>query len=130
MNMNPKSKSKGWTRFFAGLFTGIALTIAALVLGGIYFMRNPELITKQIHQRGSRVISHTMQSLPKEYLADKQDEVIELVNAFVRAYSEDRITFADMDRISQKAFTAAADSRITPREADEFMVLVREIVNR
>ncbi len=130
MNKTRQKKSKKGIYFFSGFFSGIIFIAIIAAAGGLYLMRNPELIKKQVYHSGGRIISRSMQSLPKDYLNEKQDEIIDLANQFIRAYSSDKLTSHDMDNISQAVFTAAADQKITPREADQLMALVKEVVNR
>jgi hypothetical protein len=110
--------------FFIGFLLGIG--VSAMVLIGItkYFLNHPqEIAIKAARSLGNRLVSKTIQSIPREHIRNKQDEISEVAQRMVRAYSEDRFSPEEIEDLTQRVFTAIADQSITQQEIDDFLDL-------
>lgn len=120
---NQRGFSKGGS-FFIGFFVGIL--VSALVVVGLagYFIKHPKtLIEKAADVAVDRVVERAVQSVPKDFIAKRQEAIANSAHRLAQAYSQNRITPAEMNLLVKKMFAAVADQKITPAEIDEILQL-------
>jgi len=118
------SFSKGRT-FLIGFLVG--LLVSAFIVIGLagYIIRYPQKVfVKAVDLGMNRVVEKTVQSIPKDYISERQEDIAASAQRFTRAFSKNRISPADMRFLSSKFFTVVADQKITSDEIDEFLRLI------
>ena len=111
--------------FFIGFFVGIL--VSALVVVGLagYLIRHPKtLIEKAADVAVDRIVERAVQSVPKDFIAKRQEAIANSAHRLAQAYSENRITPAEMNLLAKKMFAAVADQKITPGEIDEILQFI------
>jgi hypothetical protein len=108
--------------FAIGFFSGVLLTllIAAGVIG--YAMKHPQQVLVKVADYGVRqTIQKTAQSMPKDYIGQRQNDIARSAQQFASAFSENRITQNEMGLIGKQFFVVMADQKITPDEIDHLL---------
>lgn len=123
-------QKKSGSHFFAGVFTGLLLSAVLAAAGGYYLYKNPQRVTQVVVKEANHAVRRTMESMPKDYLAQREAEISALFSHFVRAYSMGKITAEGMDAMTQSAFQAASDQVVTPAEIDELLAQMRRILKQ
>ena len=122
--------SKGGT-FLVGFLVGMLVSVLIVVGLAGYFIRHPQkIIEKAVDVGMSRVVEQAVQSIPKDYMARRQKDISESVRQLTQAFSEDRISSADIQKLSKKVLTAVADRKVTPEEIDELIGLIDQFTRR
>jgi hypothetical protein len=119
-----RRSSKAGT-FFIGFLVGILVSAAiVLVLAG-YFIKHPKsIIDKAADVAVERVVEKTVQSVPKDYIGRQQEEIANTARRFADAFSQNRITPAQMNMLAKKMLAVIADQKITQNEIDEILRLM------
>ncbi|MCK5148390.1 hypothetical protein KAR48_16660 [bacterium] len=115
-------------KFFAGFFIGIMLCVILAAAGGLYLYKNPQKVARVAVREANNVVRRTMDSMPKNYLAQREVEISQLFSRFVSAYSQGRLSADAMDQLMQAGFGIAADQQVTPQEIDAMMIKMRQIL--
>ena len=118
-------RSGGAGRFFAGFFTGLIFAAALAVAGGVYLVKHPKAVSQVVAKQANQVVRKTLDSVPKDLLAQRQAEISELFSRFVKAYSAGRVSAQTLEQLSQSAFAAAADQKVTAVEIDDLLDQLR-----
>jgi|GEM_PF-1712323 len=123
-------QKKSGRAFGAGLLTGLMLSAVVGAAGAYYLYKHPQRVSQVVVKEANRAVRHTMESMPKEYLARREAEISALFSRFVRAYSQGAIPAEGMDTMTQSAFQAAADQVVTPAEIDGLLAQMRRILEQ
>ena len=120
-----ESRRWRWGTFFWGFFLGIVFVCLVAGAGVLYVLKNPGSLVAGAAELGfSGAVEKTVQSIPKQYVADHQGEINEAVDQFIRAYASDRISSEEIHVLSRRIMDAISDQQITPSEIDELLRLV------
>lgn len=123
--MDRIKEKKGFSRggmFTIGFLLGILSTL--LILAGIagYAMKHPQQILVKVADYGVRkTIQKTTQSMPRDYIGQRQNDIARSAQQFAQAFSENRITQHEMALIGRQFFVVMADQKITPDEIDHLL---------
>jgi hypothetical protein len=119
-----RSFSRGGT-FLVGFFVGVLCSAFVVVGLAGYFIRYPQkIIVKAVDLGMNRVVEKTVQSIPRDFVSERQEEITASAQQFAQAFTQNRISQADMNVIAKKFFSVIADQKITPEEIDEILQLV------
>ena len=124
-----RKKSSGTGIFILGFLSGIL--VSGIIIIGVagYFLRNPQrMLSKAVDIGLNRVVEQTIQSIPKEYVARKQQELVDTAARFTEAFSQNRISNTEMDQLSQMVIQTVIDRQVTAEEIDELLEAVNRIV--
>jgi hypothetical protein len=117
-----KKKFSRGGMFAIGFSSGVlfALLVAAGVAG--YAMKHPQQVLVKVADYGVRqTIQKTAQSMPKDYIGQRQEDIARSAQEFARAFSENRFTQHEMGLIGKQFFVVMADQKITPDEIDHLL---------
>jgi hypothetical protein len=110
------------SKFLIGFVSGMLFTVLLVVASVFYLIKNPQKVMNKAFDMGvRRAVVQTLRSIPRDYIHMNKDEMVESVNHFLQAYSEGRLSSQELQDITQKAFAAIADQKITPEEIDEIL---------
>jgi hypothetical protein len=124
-----RKKSSGAGIFILGFLSGILVSGIIIISVAGYFLRNPQrMLSKAVDIGLNRVVEQTIQSIPKEYVARKQQELVDTAARFAEAFSQNRISNAEVDRLSQMVIQTVIDRQVTAEEIDELLEAVNRIV--
>ena len=122
MNRRNERKSSKKGVFFAGVFTGLFAAALVVIIGVFYILKNPQKVMNKAFDMGVRqAVVQTMRSVPRDYISLRKDDMVESVNRFLQAYSQGLLSPQELQGLTQKAFAATADQKITPEEIDEIL---------
>ena len=122
MNRRNERKSSKRGIFFAGVITGLCAAALFVIIGVFYILKNPQKVMDKAFDMGVRqAVVQTMRSVPRDYIAQRKDDMVESVNRFLQAYSQGLLSPQELQGLTQKAFAATADQKITPEEIDEIL---------
>jgi len=108
--------------FFIGFFLGALVTVLVLVGLAGYVIRHPNVVMNKAMDIGiNRVVNKTIQSAPQEYIGQRQDDIANTAQKLAQAYSQNRISPAEMDGLARKMFAVMADQQITQKEIDDLL---------
>lgn len=129
-------KGRVFSAFLAGFFT-------ALILAGVsgfflvqYAMRHPQDVADRAARMGMvrtvektvvRTVTRTVHSIPRDEVARRQERIDRTVQNLTRAFTENRLSYEDIQILGDRAFGAAADQKITPQEIDELLDLAERM---
>jgi len=117
--------------YFSGFFSGIIVAVIIGLASGLYLLKNPPVAVMKVANAGvSRVIRKVNASMPKAYMAKNQNEISDLLSRFVKAYANGKISPEDMDILTQKAFEASADQKITEQEIRQMLDLIKKYASQ
>ena len=121
-----RRSSKAGT-FFIGFFVGmLASAIVVIVLAG-YFLKHPRIIIdKAADLAVERVVEKTVETVPKDYIGRQQEEIADSARRFADAFSQNRITPAQMNILAKKILAVIADQNITQTEIDEILRMMNK----
>ena len=126
----PQNRSRVGS-FLGGMVTGIFLMVVIFGAGILYLVRNPRLIVEKAVDMGmDRVVTRTLESLPREHIRTRENEIADLAQRVVRAYSQNRISPEDLDTFTQRAFSIVSDQKVTSAEVDEMIALAEKMAGR
>lgn len=119
-----KKVSRGkW--FLLGALTGLIGAVLLALAAGLYAVKNPGIILNGVAGRSvEKVVSATLQSIPRETIKENHEEIVEAVRQLSYAYAEDRLPSDTFRDLSSKTFAIVADRQVTPKEIDD---LIRSI---
>lgn len=113
--------------FFIGFFLGTIVTVLVLIGLAGYMIRHPKVVMNKAVDLGlNQVVNKTIQTAPQAYIGERQDDIAITAQRLAKAYSENRISSAELDRLARKMFAAMADQQITQKEIDDLL----ETMNR
>lgn len=128
-----RRKQRGFSRggtFFVGFFVGVLFSAFVVVGLAGYFIRYPQkIIVKAVDLGMNRVVEKTVESIPRDFVSERQEEITESAQRFAQAFTQNRISQADMNVLARKFFSVIADQKITPEEIDEILRLVNRYSN-
>jgi len=122
--------------FILGFFFGILMSAAIAFFMVRYTIQNPQVVTSRIRDLGvnkvvekavEKSVQKTVMAIPQNVVAVRQDDINHTVQNLTQAYSENRITPADMQLIAGKFFGMMADQKITPQEMDALLNFINQI---
>jgi len=117
-----KSKIK---MFVAGFFVGMLVSI--LVMAGFvqFVLRHPNrVLVKAVDMGMNRVVEKTVNSIPRNYIGQRQEDIARSARTLASAYSEDKITPAEMNLLAKQMFSAIADQQLTMEEIDQMLQMI------
>ena len=76
----------------------------------------------------SRVVERTIQSIPRAFVAERQDEIALTVRRLTTAYEENRLSSPDIRAMTKKVGEIVADQEVTPAEIDDFIRYVASLL--
>jgi|GEM_PF-1144943 len=129
-------QSSGFGKFWAGLAAGILISIAAGLIVLLSVMKNPRMLLKAAQKFGLeqaventaiRAASQTLQTIPKEYVALRQEVIGTTVRKLTDAYSDNKLSDQDISRLTGSFYESIADQDVSPEEIDRFLKLVDEV---
>ena len=86
------------------------------------------VIIKAVDLGATRIIEKTVETIPKEYVVVRQDDINQSVMKVTQAYSEGRLTSTDIQDMGREVFQLVADQEITSEEIDRMIKLIDRIV--
>lgn len=116
--------------FFAGFFTGLLLVCIIGLVVGIYLMENPQKVIQSAEKMGAKkivqkqmqkVMVKTVNTIPKDYVAVHQDEIVQKFQQVTTAYSLGTLTADDIYLLYNDFFMIIGDGEIQPGEIDNIM---------
>jgi hypothetical protein len=113
--------------FFVGFFSG--LLAAALVLAALagYVFKHPQAVLVKAGNLGiKRVVEKTVNSAPKAYIGEKQDEIAVTARKFAKAFSENKLSPADVQLLAANFMGMMADQKITKEEIDSMLGMMNQ----
>lgn len=131
MNRRNERKSSKKGVFFAGVFAGLFAAALVVIIGVFYILKNPQKVMNKAFDMGVRqAVVQTMRSVPRDYISLRKDDMVESVNRFLQAYSQGLLSPQELQGLTQKAFAATADQKITPEEIDEILKTMNQTVQQ
>ena len=114
--------------FLTGFLVGIGFMVLVFIGLAGYAIRYPQKVLVKAFDAGmSRVVGQVEESIPREVIAMRKNDIAESVYRIAQAYSENRISSADIQMLSKNALAAAADKKVTREEIDELLRLVQRM---
>jgi hypothetical protein len=124
----PKSRTGA---FLWGILLGLFIALIAAGLLIVYMIQHPEKTVARAMDLGmDKVVYRTLESLPREHIQKRQDDLADLAQRLVRAYARNRISPEDLDRLTREIFETASDQRVTPDEIDALIILAENMAGR
>jgi hypothetical protein len=124
-----KSRSSKGGIFFIGFLVGVlATTLVILALFG-YLIKNPRTVMVRAANLGmtkvvKKSVEKTVSSIPREYVAVRQETINRSVQGLTQAFSENRLSSADVQVLAGEFFRVMADQKITSREIDRLLKMI------
>jgi len=84
-------------------------------------------MNKAVDMGLNRVVNKTIQTVPQTYIGQRQNDIATTAQKLAQAYSENRISPAEMDGLARKVFTAMADQQITKQEIDDLLKIMNQL---
>jgi hypothetical protein len=117
--------------FIVGFFSGLLGAALVLVLLAGYVLKHPQAILIKAGDFGIKhVVEKTVESAPKAYIGEKQDEIASTAQKMAKAFSENRISPADMQMLAARFMGMMADQNITKEEIDEVLRLMNQFTQQ
>jgi len=114
--------------FFIGFFLGALITVLIGIGLAGYLIRHPQVVMNKAVDMGlNRVVNKTIQTVPQTYIGQRQNDIATTAQKLAQAYSENRISPAEMDGLARKVFTAMADQQITKQEIDDLLKIMNQL---
>jgi hypothetical protein len=111
--------------FMVGFMSGVLVAAAVLAVTAGYVIKHPQaVLNKAVNLGAKQIVQRTLETAPKEYIGQKQDEIASSAQKFSKAFSENRISPADVQLLSAHLFGMLADQKITREEIDSMLKLV------
>lgn len=129
-------QNSGFGKFWAGLAVGILISIAAGLILLLSAMKNPRMLLKAAQKYGleqavgktaMKAASRTLQTIPKDYVALRQEDIGSTVRKLTDAYSDNKLSDQDISRLTGRFYESIADQNVSPEEIDQFLNLVDEV---
>ena len=99
------------------------------ILGVTYIIKNPERMMEKVADLGiKQALVRTMRTVPRRYIAERKDDIVESANRFLQAYSQGNLSTRQLNTLTQKVFESTADQEITPEEMDDLLNTINQIV--
>ncbi len=125
--------------FFAGFFTGLLLVVILGLLIGLYIVQHPQKLIASAEKMGARkivqkqmqqVMVKTVNTIPKDYVALHQDEIVKKFQQVTTAYSTGILTTDDIFTLYNDFFMMAGDGQIQPNEIDQMLKQVDAVTKK
>ena len=122
--------------FLGGVFTGFVFLGLILFVCVAAALRNPQRIVNKLADYGLvkvvektmvQTVTKTIETLPKDYVNVKQDEINQGVQKLTQAYSTNQLSPSDMQLLGAKFFGAMADQKLEPKEIDALLNMVDKL---
>ncbi len=130
--MDPRNRRRNFSRtgvFFTGFLSGVVIIIVIGILGVTYIIKNPERMMEKVADLGiKQALVRTMRTVPRRYIAERKDDIVESANRFLQAYSQGNLSTRQLNTLTQKVFESTADQEITPEEMDDLLNTINQIV--
>ena len=127
MEQRRREKSRAGS-VIVGFFIGVLFTVFVMFLFIRYAMAHPKTVLVHAGRIGvQQIAARTVESVPKEYLGRKQDEIAASVQNFADALSKNKISQEQMRMLASKVFTIVADQNISDREMDDLLRTVNRL---
>lgn len=130
--MDPRNRKRNFSKtgvFFTGLLTGVLIIIVIGILGVTYIIKNPERVMEKAADLGiKQAVVRTMRTVPRRYIAERKDDIVESTNRFLQAYSQGNLSSRELNTLTQKVFESTADQEITPEEIDDILEMINQFV--
>lgn len=118
-----------WGSFFIGFILGVVIS-GLLAAGAIVTMlRNPQkILVKAVDLGIARAAQKTVESIPRAYVAERQEEITNTVRELTRAYHENRLDAEGVKAITGRFVDVVADQQVTSDEIEALINLVDDII--
>ncbi len=127
MNGNRGRFSKGGL-FLIGFVTGVLVSVVACLCLANYLIKNPQkIIGKAVDAGMNRVIIKTMETVPREFVSQRETEITSAAQRFATAFSQNKIPPEKISELARMGFTIMQDQKITTQEIDEVIQTVNRI---
>lgn len=122
--------------FFGGLVTGIVVVILVFGILGMSILKSPAKLstlakrfgmTTVVEKTVVKTVTKTVQSIPRGEIAVRQDQINRTFQHLTQSFSENRLTYEDVQRLSDQFFTVMADQTVSPREIDDLLQLAEHL---
>lgn len=111
--------------FFLGFFVGILVSAAAAVGLAGYLIRHPQTVmVKAADVAVKHVVEKAVESVPRDYIGQRQDDIAASAHRFSQAFSQNRVTSAEMNTLARQMVAVIADQQITETEIDNLLRLM------
>ncbi len=113
--------------FITGFIVGIVVSVLIAVGLVRYIVQHPQkMIVKAIDMGMDQVVERTVQTMPKDYIGQRQVEISSSAEKFAQAFSQNRISSEEMNSLARAFFQVIADQQITPVEIDHLLDLINQ----
>ncbi len=114
--------------FMTGFIVGLLVSGLVVIGLGAYLLQHPqEVIVRVVDMGMDRVIERTVQTIPQDYVTQRQAEISTSAEKFAQAFSQNRISSEEMNILASAFFQTIADQQITPAEIDRFLQLINQV---
>ncbi|HDQ44477.1 MAG TPA: hypothetical protein ENN17_03110 [bacterium] len=122
--------------FFGGFAAGLMTAVLVLIIAGMSVLNNPRKMAglakrfgmvKVVEKTVVRTVTRTVHSLPRDVVAIRQDRINRTFRNLTEAYSENRMTFEDIEKLADRIFLAMADQSMTPKELDDLLTFAETL---
>lgn len=124
-----RRKQRGFSKsgtLLVGFLLGFFVSVLVFLGLAGYFVRHPQrMLVKAVDLGMGRVVEQTVESVPKDYVVEHQDEIVEEVHRLFQAYSQGRISSDDIRAFTKAIVDAIADKELDPSEIDGLLMLAR-----
>lgn len=114
--------------FFIGFFLGILVSAFSAIGLARYVMLHPQqMMVKAMDMGMGQVVEKTAESVPKDYIGQRQNDIAKSAQDLADAFSQDKLTPAEMNLLAQKMLVAVADQQLTTAEIDELIRFANQL---
>ena len=132
------SKRRGGSAgiFFGGFLTGIVVVILIFGVVGMSILKNPAKLstlakrfgmTTVVEKTVVKTVTKTVQSIPRGEIAVRQDQINRTFQHLTQSFSENRLTYEDIQKLGDRFFTVMADQSVSPKEIDDLLRLAEQL---
>jgi flagellar capping protein FliD len=116
--------------FFGGFISGIIVVILILGIVGMSILKSPTKLsvlakrfgmTTVVEKTVVKTVTKTVQSIPRGEIAVRQDQINRTFQHLTQSFSDNRLTYEDIQKLSDRLFTAMADQTVSPKEIDDLL---------
>ncbi|MBN2029089.1 hypothetical protein JW824_02495 [bacterium] len=114
--------------FMTGFVVGVVVSGLVVIGLATYVIRHPqEVIVRVVDMGMDRVIERTVQTIPQDYIGQRQAEIAASAEKFAQAFSQNRISSEETKALASTFFQTIADQQITPAEIDRLLQLINRV---
>lgn len=113
--------------FWRGLFTGFFIMVLLIAGAGFTLYNNPQIAVDILERSTGKIITESVETLPKSYLADNKEAIAARVEQLTDAYVNDRLSESQIRSLGIEALGLFADRTITAEEVDLLLAKVDEL---